>query len=75
MRIQAVKNSIIKPAKNIRTKFPKKITMNNFPIVAGTVGFLTPIPFASVVLFSIAKAIQIISKKFFSQDNKPKTDE
>ncbi len=45
-------------------KMPKKLTWNNFPIAAGLVGLLTPIPFASAIMYGVAKVIQILGKKF-----------
>ena len=68
MRIPAVKNiSTIQAAKTglkkAGAKIPKKVTIDNLPVVAGTVGLLTPIPFASVALFAIGKAIQLTIKK------------
>ena len=45
-------------------KMPKKLTWNNFPVAAGLVGLLTPIPFASAILYGVAKVIQILGKKF-----------
>ena len=46
-----------------REKMPKKITWNNFPVVAGVLGLFTPIPGASLALYGIAKVIQIARKK------------
>ena len=43
---------------------PKKLTWNNFPVAAGLVGLLTPIPFASAIMYGVAKVIQILGKKF-----------
>ena len=43
---------------------PRKLTWNNFPIAAGLIGLLTPIPFASAIMYGIAKVIQIVGKKF-----------
>ena len=45
-------------------KMPKKLTWNNFPVAAGLVGLLTPIPFASAFMYGFAKVIQILGKKF-----------
>ena len=45
-------------------KMPKKLTWNNFPVAAGLVGLLTPIPFASAIMYGVAKVIQILGKKF-----------
>lgn len=45
-------------------KMPKKLTWNNFPVAAGLVGLLTPIPFASAFMYGVAKVIQILGKKF-----------
>ena len=45
-------------------KMPKKLTWNNFPVAAGLVGLLTPIPFASAIMYGVAKVIQLLGKKF-----------
>ena len=45
-------------------KMPKNLTWNNFPIAAGFIGLLTPIPFASAIMYGVAKVIQILGKKF-----------
>lgn len=68
MKILAVKNiNTVQAAKSglkkAGAKIPRKVTIDNLPVVAGTVGLITPIPFASVALFGIGKAIQIVAKK------------
>ena len=45
-------------------KMPKRLTWSNFPVAAGLVGLLTPIPFASAIMYGVAKIIQILGKKF-----------
>lgn len=47
----------------VKEKIPKKVTWNNFPAVAGAVGLLTPIPGGALVLYGLAKLIQIARKK------------
>lgn len=73
MRIPAVKNICRMQAaktklKKAGAKIPKKVTLENLPIVAGAVGLISPIPFASVTLYAIGKAIQYTAKKLL---NKP----
>lgn len=66
MKILPIRNIKLNPkqrAKTIISKVPRKVTLDNLPVVAGTVGLLTPIPFASVTLFALGKAVQIIIKK------------
>lgn len=66
MKILPVKNIKINPkqgAQKIISKMPRKVTLDNLPTVAGTVGLFTPIPFASVALYALGKAVQVIIKK------------
>lgn len=62
--IRNISNQTIQRARNIKQRIPRRVTLDNLPTVAGTVGLFTPIPFASVAFFSIGKAIQLIAKKY-----------
>lgn len=67
MKIDAIRTAASRtPAKvkKLSAKIPRKVTIDNLPIVAGGIGLLTPIPFASVVLFGLGKLTQIVVKKF-----------
>ena len=66
MRIPPIRTRTVNNLKfkNVRQKIPRKVTLDSLPIVAGTVGLFTPIPFASIALFGLGKAIQIVAKKF-----------
>ncbi len=67
MKISAIKTISVKtPAKikKITKQIPKKVTIDNLPIVAGGIGLITPIPFASAILFAVGKLTQIAVKKF-----------
>ena len=45
-------------SKNIGQEVLKKTSINDLPAIIGLIGFCTPIPFASVAMFAIGKAIQ-----------------
>ena len=63
-RYNTIKKQTKTNISNIGEKIPKKVTIDNLPIITGLVGLMTPIPFASVILFGIGKIIQVTVKKF-----------
>ena len=43
-------------------KLKKETTIDDLPIIAGAVGLLTPIPFASPIMLALGKIVQVIVK-------------
>lgn len=66
MKITPVRNisyKTLQKAKNIKNHIPKKVTVDNLPAVATTLGLLSPIPFGWLIFGAIGKAAQIVIKK------------
>jgi len=49
--------------KGVTKKIVKTSTVDDLPYVAGAIGLLTPIPFASPIMLALGAAAQIIIKK------------
>lgn len=48
--------------KGVGKKLKKETTIDDLPIIAGAVGLLTPIPFASPIMLALGKIVQVIVK-------------
>ena len=49
--------------KGITKEIVKVTTVNDLPYIAGAIGFLTPIPFASPIMLALGKIVQIAIKR------------
>ncbi len=54
--------TILNVSKGIGKKLKKETTIDDLPIIAGAVGLLTPIPFASPIMLALGKIVQVIVK-------------
>lgn len=54
--------TIFNVSKGIGKKLKKETTIDDLPIIAGAVGLLTPIPFASPIMLALGKIVQVIVK-------------
>ena len=54
--------TILNVSKGIGKKFKKETTIDDLPIIAGAVGLLSPIPFASPILLVLGKIAQVVVK-------------
>lgn len=54
--------TILNISKGIGKKLKKETTIDDLPIIAGAVGLLTPIPFASPIMLALGKIVQVIVK-------------
>ena len=54
--------TILNISKGVGKKLKKETTINDLPIIAGAVGLLTPIPFASPIMLALGKVVQVIVK-------------
>lgn len=54
--------TILNVSKGIGKKLKKETTIDDLPIIAGAVGLLSPIPFASPILLVLGKIAQVVVK-------------
>lgn len=55
-------STIFNVSKGVGKKLKKETTIDDLPIIAGAIGLLSPIPFASPILLALGKVVQLVVK-------------